>query len=99
MMLLAPIPRTMESRFDDPHVMAGNGTIGLEILEDLPGVDAIVEIGNFLRDAGDEIVVECGVVVLDDGGGGDLPGEVRALRIPDREGGAVAEPGALQQTL
>jgi threonine dehydratase len=28
--------------FDDPHVMAGNGTIGLEILEDLPEVDAVV---------------------------------------------------------
>ena len=28
--------------FDDPEVMAGNGTIALEILEDLPDVDAIV---------------------------------------------------------
>lgn len=28
--------------FDDPHVMAGNGTIGLEILEDLPDADAMV---------------------------------------------------------
>lgn len=28
--------------FDDPRVMAGNGTIGLEILEDLPDADAIV---------------------------------------------------------
>jgi threonine dehydratase len=28
--------------FADPNVMAGNGTIGLEILEDLPGVDAII---------------------------------------------------------
>jgi len=28
--------------FDDPRVMAGNGTIGLEILEDLPEVDAVV---------------------------------------------------------
>ena len=28
--------------FDDPDVMAGNGTIGLEILEDLPGADAVV---------------------------------------------------------
>ena len=28
--------------FDDPYVMAGNGTIGLEILEDLPDADAIV---------------------------------------------------------
>jgi len=28
--------------FDDPDVIAGNGTIALEILEDLPDVDAIV---------------------------------------------------------
>ena len=28
--------------FDDPYVMAGNGTIALEILEDLPDVDAIL---------------------------------------------------------
>jgi threonine dehydratase len=28
--------------FDDPAVMAGNGTIGLEILEELPGADAVL---------------------------------------------------------
>jgi threonine dehydratase len=28
--------------FSDPHVMAGNGTIGLELLEDLPDVDAVL---------------------------------------------------------
>lgn len=28
--------------FDDPLVMAGNGTVGLEIVEDLPDVDAVV---------------------------------------------------------
>jgi threonine dehydratase len=28
--------------FNDPAVMAGNGTIGLEILDDLPDVDAVV---------------------------------------------------------
>jgi threonine dehydratase len=28
--------------FDDPRVMAGNGTIGLEILEDLPDADSVV---------------------------------------------------------
>src|SRR5207247_8453382 len=28
--------------FDDPDVMAGNGTIALEILEDLPDPDAVV---------------------------------------------------------
>ena len=28
--------------FDDTHVLAGNGTIGLEIFEDLPEVDAVI---------------------------------------------------------
>ena len=28
--------------FDDPHVMAGNATIALELLEDLPDLDAVV---------------------------------------------------------
>ena len=36
------IDATFIHAFDDPHVMAGNGTIALEIVEDLPGVDAIV---------------------------------------------------------
>src|SRR5215475_13307303 len=36
------IDATFVHAFDDPHVMAGNGTIGLEILEDLPDVDAVV---------------------------------------------------------
>lgn len=34
--------RTMVPAFDDPHVIAGQGTVGLEILEDLPDVDDIV---------------------------------------------------------
>lgn len=33
---------TFVHSFDDPQVMAGNGTIALEILEDLPDVDAVV---------------------------------------------------------
>ncbi len=28
--------------FDDPHIIAGQGSVGLEILEDLPEVDAVV---------------------------------------------------------
>jgi threonine dehydratase len=36
------VEATFIHAFDDPHVMAGNGTIGLEILEDLPDVDAVV---------------------------------------------------------
>ncbi|MFC4439361.1 MULTISPECIES: threonine ammonia-lyase [Natrialbaceae] len=34
--------RTYLHAFDDPDVMAGQGTIGLEILEDEPGVDTVV---------------------------------------------------------
>lgn len=29
-------------RYDHPHIMAGQGTVGLEILEDVPDADAIV---------------------------------------------------------
>jgi len=36
------VDATFIHAFDDPHVMAGNGTIALEILEDLPDVDAVV---------------------------------------------------------
>jgi threonine dehydratase len=36
------VDATFVHAFDDPHVMAGNGVIGLEILEDLPDVEAIV---------------------------------------------------------
>ena len=32
---------TMVHPFDDPHIVAGQGTIGLEILDDLPQVDAV----------------------------------------------------------
>jgi threonine dehydratase len=33
---------TMISPFDDPHIIAGQGTIGLELLEDLPWIDTVV---------------------------------------------------------
>jgi threonine dehydratase len=36
------VDATFIHAFDDPRVMAGNGTIGFEILEDLPDVDAVV---------------------------------------------------------
>ena len=36
------VDATFLHAFDDPDVMAGNGTSGLEILEDLPDVDAVV---------------------------------------------------------
>jgi threonine dehydratase len=36
------VDATFIHAFDDPHVMAGNGTIALELLEDLPDLDAVV---------------------------------------------------------
>ncbi len=33
---------TFVSAYDDPHIIAGQGTLGLEILEDVPDVDAVV---------------------------------------------------------
>ena len=36
------VEATFIHAFDDPHVMAGNATIALEILEDLPDLEAVV---------------------------------------------------------
>jgi threonine dehydratase len=36
------VEATFVHAFDDPDVMAGNGTIALELLEDLPSLDAVV---------------------------------------------------------
>jgi threonine dehydratase len=36
------VDATFIHAFDDPNVMAGNGTIGLELMEDLADVDAVV---------------------------------------------------------
>jgi threonine dehydratase len=36
------VDATFIHAFDDPNVMAGNGTIGFELIEDLPDVDAVV---------------------------------------------------------
>jgi threonine dehydratase len=36
------VDATFIHAFDDPHVMAANGVIGLEILEDLPDADAVL---------------------------------------------------------
>jgi threonine dehydratase len=39
---LAETGATLVHPFDDPAVLAGQGTVGLEILEDAPGVDTVV---------------------------------------------------------
>ena len=40
--LLRETGRTLVHPFDDPLTIAGQGTVGLEIIEDVPGVDTIV---------------------------------------------------------
>jgi threonine dehydratase len=40
--LLAETGRTLVHPFDDPRTIAGQGTVGLEILEDVPDVETIV---------------------------------------------------------
>lgn len=40
--LLAETGRTLVHPFDDPYTIAGQGTVGLELLEDVSGVDTIV---------------------------------------------------------
>lgn len=51
--------RTLIHAFDDPYVIAGQGTIGLEVLEDLPDLDAIyVPVGGGGLAAGISIVMK-----------------------------------------
>ena len=40
--LIAETGRTLVHPFDDPLVLAGQGTVGLEIEEDAPDVDAVI---------------------------------------------------------
>jgi threonine dehydratase len=45
--LIAETGRTLVHPYDDPVVMAGQGTVGLEIVEDLPDVDVVlVQVGG-----------------------------------------------------
>jgi threonine dehydratase len=45
--LLAETGRTLVHPYDDPVVMAGQGTVGLEILEDVPDADVVlVQVGG-----------------------------------------------------
>jgi threonine dehydratase len=45
--LIEQTGRTLVHPYDDPLVMAGQGTVGLEILEDLPDVDVVlVQVGG-----------------------------------------------------
>jgi len=40
--LIESTGRTLVHPYDDPLVMAGQGTVGLEVVEDVPGVDVVI---------------------------------------------------------
>jgi threonine dehydratase len=55
--------RTFVHPFDDPVLQAGHGTLGLEVVEDVPGVETIVvPVGGGGLVAGVSAAVECRVV-------------------------------------
>jgi threonine dehydratase len=64
--LQAETGRTLVHPFDDPVVHAGAGTVGLEIVEDVPGVDTIaVPVGGGGLVAGIAAAVDCRVVAVE----------------------------------
>jgi threonine dehydratase len=64
--LQAETGRTLVHPFDDPVVQAGAGTVGLEIVEDVPGVDTIVvPVGGGGLVTGIAAAVDCRVVAVE----------------------------------
>ncbi len=64
--LQAETGRTLVHPFDDPVVQAGAGTVGLEIVEDLPDVDTIVvPVGGGGLVSGIAAAVDCRVVAVE----------------------------------
>jgi threonine dehydratase len=64
--LQAETGMTLVHPFDDPLVQAGAGTVGLEILEDVPGVDTIVvPTGGGGLVSGIAAAVDCRVVAVE----------------------------------
>lgn len=103
---LAAAGRTFVHPYDDPLVVAGQGTVALELVEDHPGLDAIVvPVGGGGLIAGTTVAVAARAPGTDVVGvqSDAYPGMVSALDGVDRpvggptmaEGIAVARPGAV----
>lgn len=80
--LLAHVERTGQTfvhPFDDPILQAGHGTLGLEIVEDVPGVGAIVvPVGGGGLIAGVATAVECRVIGVEPEGAPTLSAALSA---------------------
>mgnify|MGYP000158477969 CR=1 FL=1 len=82
--------RTYVHAFDDPMVMAGQGTLGLEIAEDLPDVDLVVSAiggGGLISGVATAIKAETGarVVGVEAEGAASVPQSLAAGRIYERD--------------
>lgn len=71
--------RTFVHPFDDPVLQAGHGTLGLEIVEDVPGVDTIVvPVGGGGLIAGVASAVDCRVIGVEPEGAPSLSAALSA---------------------
>ena len=71
--------RTFVHPFDDPVLQAGHGTLGLEVVEDVPGVDTIVvPVGGGGLIAGVASAVDCRVIGVEPEGAPSLTAALSA---------------------
>ncbi|MFP4218830.1 MAG: threonine/serine dehydratase, partial [Salinarchaeum sp.] len=82
--------RTYVHAFDDPMVMAGQGTLGLEIAEDLPDVDLVISAiggGGLISGVATAIKAETNarVVGVEAEGAASVPQSLAAGRIYERD--------------
>ena len=77
--------------FDDPAIVAGQGTIGLEIVEELPDVDTVVVpcggsgLLSGIALAVRELRPRAGVIGVEPAGGADAQASLRAGRVVEAE--------------
>ena len=64
---------SLHSSFDHPHILAGQGSLGLEILDQVPDVDAIVvPTGKNMTRKREELLCSNLLLLPDCSGGGGL---------------------------
>jgi threonine dehydratase len=102
--LIRETGRTLVHPFDDPRTIAGQGTVGLEIAEDVPGVDVIVvPVGGGGLVSGIATAAGCRVVAVEPEGAPSLRAALAAGRPvpvqPDTVADGLAAPFAGEHCL
>jgi threonine dehydratase len=84
--------RTFVHPFDDPEVMAGQGTVGLEIAEDVPDADlVVVPVGGGGLISGIATAVDCRVVGVEPEGAAGLTAALAAGQPVQIEAQSIAD--------